>query len=70
MSVRHVPAQLLGVLVGGLLLLTNARELAIWAELGPVRWVGYAAIVATVVAMAIPALPGRRSAAASIVAET
>lgn len=53
LTVRHLPARLLGVLVAGLLLLTNARELARWAELGPIRWAAYAAIAAVVIAAAI-----------------
>ncbi len=62
-SVRHVPARLLGVLVAGLLLLTNARELAMWAELGAIRWAIYAAIVLAVVIIARPKLPARQPAA-------
>jgi uncharacterized membrane protein YfcA len=68
-SVRRVPARLLGVLVAGLLLLTNARELATWAELGAVRWLAYAAIVAAVVAAARP-LSARRREAAPLTAPT
>ena len=48
LSVRRVPARLLGVLVAGLLLLTNVRELAIWADVGPLRWAVYAALVALI----------------------
>jgi uncharacterized protein len=59
LSVRHVPARLLGVLVAGVLMLTNARELATWAELGPVRWVGYGVIVFVVALAALPVMPGR-----------
>jgi uncharacterized protein len=62
-SVRHVPARLLGVLVAGLLLITNARELAMWAELGAIRWAIYAAIVLAVVIIARPKLPARQPAA-------
>lgn len=55
LTVRRVPARLLGVLVAGLLLLTNARELATWAELGwMIRWAIYAAIGAIVVVVAWP----------------
>ena len=54
LTVRRVPARLLGVLVAGLLLLTNARELAAWAELGWVRWAIYGTIVAIVGAVAWP----------------
>lgn len=53
-TVRHVPARLLGVLVAGLLLLTNARELALWADAGAWRWAIYAAIVAAVALAARP----------------
>lgn len=48
LTVRRVPARLLGVLVAGLLLLTNTRELALWAEVGAVRWVAYAMVAAVV----------------------
>jgi uncharacterized protein len=64
-SVRFVPARLLGVLVAGLLLLTNFRELATWAELGLVRWVGYAAILGAVVVAANPRVPWRSNAPVS-----
>lgn len=50
LTVRRVPARLLGVLVAGLLLLTNVRELALWAEVGAARWVAYAVVVAVVLA--------------------
>lgn len=54
LTVRHVPARLLGVLVAGLLLLTNTRELAIWADAGWLRWVAYAVVVLAVLAAAWP----------------
>jgi uncharacterized protein len=47
-SVRFVPARALGLMVAGLLLVTNVRELATWADLGPSRWFGYAAVLALV----------------------
>jgi uncharacterized protein len=47
-TVKRVPARALGVAVGGLLLLTQSRELAKWAELGHERWAIYAAIIALV----------------------
>lgn len=50
-TVRLVPARLLGLAVAGLLLLTNAHQLADWAGLGPVRWAGYA-IIGTLVTWA------------------
>ena len=40
-TIRFLPARALGVAVGGLLLMTNARELAGAADLGAVRWLGY-----------------------------
>lgn len=43
--VRHLQPTLLGIGAGGLMLLTNSRELAGWAELGPSRWVPYGAVV-------------------------
>ena len=49
-SVRFVPARVLGILVAGLLLLTNARELASWADLGASRWGIYGGVLALVVA--------------------
>ena len=42
--VRFVPARLLGLAVAGLLLFTQARELATYFELGAVRWCAYGAI--------------------------
>ena len=39
--IRFVKAQALGLAVATLLLLTNARELANWQELGPSRWLLY-----------------------------
>ena len=44
--IRFLPARVLGVAVGGLLLTTNVRELATSADLGPARWLGYLAVVA------------------------
>ncbi len=50
----------LGLAVGALLLATNTRELANWAELGPVRWVAYGAIaLVTTVAALRPRLARR-----------
>jgi uncharacterized membrane protein YfcA len=63
MVVRHVPARALGVAVGALLLITNARELAGWGDLGPIRWVVYG-VVGLLVAAA--ALRPRRAAAATM----
>ena len=59
-TVRFVPARLLGLLVAGLLLITNARELAIWARVGGARWAAYTAIVAVVaLAAAAPQIRAR-----------
>ncbi|HEX7277116.1 MAG TPA: sulfite exporter TauE/SafE family protein [Acidimicrobiales bacterium] len=44
-SIRFMPARALGLAVAALLLSTNTRELANWAELGRSRWFAYAAIV-------------------------
>lgn len=61
-TVRFVPARLLGLLVAGLLLVTNVRELAIWAEIGAARWLAYVPIVAAVaLAWAAPRLHARRA---------
>ena len=59
-SVRRVSPRLLGVLVAGLLLLTNVRELAVWADVGPARWAVYAGIVAVVGVCAKRAQPTAR----------
>lgn len=50
-SVRHIPPRPMGVAVGAMLLLTNARELSNSADLGPQRWFAYA-LVALLVALA------------------
>jgi uncharacterized membrane protein YfcA len=42
---RFLPARGLGIAVGGLLLLTNIRELASTADVGAVRWTAYALAV-------------------------
>jgi hypothetical protein len=47
-SVRHLPARPMGLAVAALLLLTNARELGKWAELGWSTWFAYLAIVVLV----------------------
>jgi uncharacterized protein len=44
MVVRHLPPRALGVAVACLLLTTNARELAGWADLGPIRFLAYGSI--------------------------
>ncbi|HEX2052539.1 MAG TPA: sulfite exporter TauE/SafE family protein [Actinomycetota bacterium] len=45
-TIRFIPARALGVAVGGLLLLTNVRELANYAGLGGIRWAAYGAVIA------------------------
>ncbi len=51
--IRFLPARVLGIAVAGLLLATNLRELATWAELGPGRWGLYAAVPAICAAAAL-----------------
>jgi uncharacterized protein len=46
--VRHIAPRPMGLAVAALLLLTNARELARWADLGAERWWIYGGIVALV----------------------
>ena len=59
--VRFVPPRLLGLAVAGLLLLTQARELATTRDLPGNRWLGYAlVIVAVVLAGLRPRLAERR----------
>jgi uncharacterized membrane protein YfcA len=61
--VQYVPARALGLAVAGLLLFTQTRELATAADLGPGRWVAYAAVaLGLVVASARPGLEQRASA--------
>jgi hypothetical protein len=61
--VRNAPARPIGLAVGGLLLLTNARELAAFGELGLVRWLVYATVVVLVaLAVLTPQLDVRRRA--------
>lgn len=59
--IRFVPARPMGLAVAGLLLLTNARELATWAGLaeGPWIWAVYSVVIA-LVALAFFA-PDRKS---------
>jgi uncharacterized membrane protein YfcA len=44
-SVRHLAPRPMGLAVAALLLLTNARELGRWAELGQSTWFAYGAVV-------------------------
>lgn len=63
-SIRFIPARGLGVAVGGLLFLTNIRELASNAGLGAERWIAYALVIlACVFAAMRPGLTVRRAAA-------
>jgi uncharacterized membrane protein YfcA len=55
--IKFVKPQPLGLAVGALLLLTNARELASWQDLGATRWWLYSLVVALV---AVAALRARR----------
>ncbi len=58
--IRFLPARGLGVAVSGLLMVTNFRELASWAEIGSARWIAYlGAIVACGYAAARPRLVGQ-----------
>jgi uncharacterized protein len=59
--VRFLPARLLGLAVAGLLLATQARELAGWLDLGGARWIAYAAIPVVLALAALrPRLAARR----------
>ena len=59
--IRFLPARGLGVAVAGLLMVTNLRELATWADLGAVRWVAYVAVVVLCLAVGlIPSMRARR----------
>lgn len=48
-SLRFIPARMMGVGVASLLLLTNAQQLSVWAQLGSMQWVAYGAVAALVV---------------------
>jgi len=60
MLVRHVQARVIGLCVGALLLITNTRDLAGWAELGWERWAAYAAVILIVVSAALTPRIGAR----------
>jgi uncharacterized membrane protein YfcA len=51
--VRHVQPRPMGVAVAALLLLTNVRELAGWADLGISRWLLYGLVLAATAAAAL-----------------
>jgi len=53
LCIKHIPARALGLGVSALLLLTNLRELAAWADAGLVRWLGYALVALAVVVAAL-----------------
>ncbi len=57
-SIRFLPARGIGLGVAALLLVTNLRELAGWADIGAMRWSFYAAVA---VATAAAALRPRRA---------
>lgn len=60
-AIRYVAPRLLGVLVAGLLLVTNARELLAWADVGPLGSFAYLVIVAAVAeALTAPRRVARR----------
>jgi uncharacterized membrane protein YfcA len=51
--IRFIPARAMGVAVGGMLLLSNVRELATWADLAATRWALYGVVAALVVGAAL-----------------
>jgi uncharacterized protein len=61
--VRRMPARPIGLGVGALLLLTNTRDLAGFLDLGPERWLAYAAIAVLIALAAVaPRLDARHRA--------
>ncbi|HEX2052471.1 MAG TPA: sulfite exporter TauE/SafE family protein, partial [Actinomycetota bacterium] len=61
-TIRFIPARGLGVAVGGLLLLTNVRELANYLDVRAMRWAAYGLVVAaSSYAAARPGLQQRRA---------
>lgn len=67
-SIKFIPARALGVAVGGLLFLTNIRELASYAGLGAERWIGYVLVaLACSFAAMRPYFADRRAAARAAV---
>jgi uncharacterized membrane protein YfcA len=52
-AVCHIPPRPMGVAVGGLLLITNARELSNSGDLGPERWIAYGLVVVLVALAAL-----------------
>jgi uncharacterized membrane protein YfcA len=51
--VRRIRPRPIGLAVGALLLVTNARDLVGWADLGAVRWLSYGVAVTLVAAAAL-----------------
>jgi uncharacterized membrane protein YfcA len=51
--IRFLPARVLGIAVAALLLLTNLRELAGWADIDGGRWLAYGVAVAAVALAAV-----------------
>jgi uncharacterized membrane protein YfcA len=62
--IRFVRPQPLGLAVGALLLLTNAREIANWQDLGASRWWGYTLVIVLVTVAALRARRLKRRMAA------
>ena len=52
-SIRFLPARGIGLAVAALLLVTNFRELAGWADIGAPRWLAYAAVALATTAAAL-----------------
>jgi uncharacterized membrane protein YfcA len=60
--IRFLPARGLGVAVAGLLMVTNLRELAKWADAGVWRWAAYAGAILLCLAVGLrPVLAARRT---------
>jgi hypothetical protein len=57
--IRHLPPGPMGVAVASLLLVTNARELAVWGGLasGPQIWLIYAGVAGAVVLVLVLSRP-------------
>lgn len=64
--IRFLPPRGLGVAVSGLLMITNLRELARWADIGAWAWAAYGVVVAVCLAAGLgPVWSARREAAAT-----
>ncbi len=65
--IRYLPPRGLGVAVAGLLMVTNIRELANWADLGAWRWAAYIGAVALCAFVGLrPVLAARSSRGRSV----